>query len=248
MESHHAPAHFFARRAVHGRVILAPPAPNSFYIQHTTLYFHVLYPILAPRRHHAPRMEAQLDVTELLHAYGRGDREAFDRLVAVLYDELRHMAHARLTGEHTGHTLNTTALVHEAYLKMAGLNRIQWQDRAHFLAVASRTMRRILVDYALRCKAQKRGGDTHRTAFDEAWLMPETYAETVLELDDALTRLEALHARPGQALVYRYFGGLTNEETAAALNVSVATVERDMRFARAWLSREWSGASIPSSL
>lgn len=193
-------------------------------------------------------MPAQLDITELLHAFSGGDREALDRLVSLLYDELRSLAHHRLTGERTEHTLNTTALVHEAYLKLAGLNRMQWQDRTHFLAVASGTMRRILVDYAHRCRAQKRGGSHHREAFDEAWHMPEAYAETVLELDDALTRLEALYARPGQALAYRYFGGLTNEETASALNVSVATVERDMRFARAWLAREWKGSSAPPPL
>ena len=183
---------------------------------------------------HAP------DVTGLLHAWSGGDPAALDRLLPVVYDELRRMAQNRLRGERADHTLGTTGLVHEAYLRLVDVQQVQWNDRAHFLAMASRTMRRVLVDYAKARNAQKRGGGAEHMSLDEQFLSDED-AETVLDLDDALTRLEGLAPRPAQALECRYFGGLTNDEAATALNVSVATVERDLRFARAWLAREWKG-------
>ena len=183
------------------------------------------------------------DVTRLLKAYSNGDRDALDRLLPVLYDQLKRLAHARLRHERAGHTLNTTGLVHEAYVRLVGVDQVQWAGRAHFLAVASRTMRRILINYARDRRALKRGGGRARVDLDEGRLVADDHAEALLDLDDALHKLEALHPRPGKVAAHRYFGGLTNAETADALGVSLSTVERDLRFARAWLAREW-GADL----
>jgi RNA polymerase sigma factor (TIGR02999 family) len=184
------------------------------------------------------------EITTLLCAWRDGDAAAFERLLPLVYDELHRMAHRHLRGERPDHTLDTTALVHEAYLKLVDAARVQWQDRAHFLAMASRTMRRILVDWAHARNAAKRGGGARPLSLDAtgaALPVADDRLGDLLDLDDALTRLEALNARAGQALAFHYFGGLTQEESAAALGVSVATVERDLRFARAWLAREWQG-------
>ena len=186
-------------------------------------------------------MRSQVDLTQLLNAYSEGDEDALDRLMPFVYEQLRKLARARLRQERPGHTLGTTGLVHEAYLKLVDIDQMQWKSRGHFFAMASKVMRRILVNYALRRKAQKRGGGAPHEVLDEERLISDSYAETLLDLDDALTRLEAVHPRQAEALQHRYFGGLTNRETAEALDVSVTTVERDLRFARAWLAREWSG-------
>jgi RNA polymerase sigma-70 factor, ECF subfamily len=178
------------------------------------------------------------EITTLLHAWGDGDASAQDHLLPLIYDELRRLARRHLRDERADHTLNTTALVHEAYLRLVDVERVRWADRAHFLAMASRTMRRVLVDYAKARRAQKRGAGATRVPLDEH-LLSDPQAETLLDLDDALTRLEARHDRAGQALALRLFGGLANDEIAAALGTSVATTERDVRFARAWLAREW---------
>jgi RNA polymerase sigma factor (TIGR02999 family) len=179
------------------------------------------------------------EVTRLLHAWSGGDAAARDRLAAAVYDELRRLARVHLRGERADHTLGTGGLVHEAYLRLLDVERVDWQGRAHFLAMASRTMRRVLVDWAKARNAQKRGAGAAHVELDEGRLLSDEDAATVLDLDDALARLEAVAPRPARALEARYFGGLTNEEAAAALAVSVATVERDLRFARAWLAREW---------
>ena len=182
--------------------------------------------------------EHEADITKLLLNWSGGDREALDRLLPLVYTQLRQMAHLRLREQSPDHTLNTTALVHEAYLKLVDTNQVQWHDRAHFLAAASRLMRNILVDYWRKKKAHKRGGEQQRVDLDEALLMPEGQAETVLDLDDALTRLEQLSPRQSKVVEHRYFGGLTAEESARVLDVSRATVERDLKAARAWLARE----------
>jgi len=179
------------------------------------------------------------DVTQILLRWSGGDQEAFDRLLPLVYDQLKKLAHARLGGERAGHTLNTTALVHEAYLKLVDINRVQWKDRAHFLAMASRQMRRILVDYARKRQAQKRSGDRQQIDWEENLLIPDGYTETLLELDDALQQLETTWPRPCKAVELHYFGGLTLEETGEVLGVSAPTVMRDLRFAEAWLAREW---------
>ena len=181
---------------------------------------------------------ADVTVTQLLLHWGDGDEQALGRLLPLVYEQLKQLAHARLAGERADHTLNTTALVHEAYLKLVDINQVQWKDRTHFLAMASRQMRRILVDYARERKAAKRGGVQYKVKLDEERLLPEAQIEIVLELDDTLKRLEELNPRRSQAVEHRYFGGMTVEETAAALGVSRATAERDLKFARAWLARD----------
>ncbi|MCH8959991.1 MAG: sigma-70 family RNA polymerase sigma factor [Bacteroidetes bacterium] len=183
-------------------------------------------------------MPHEADITQLLLNWSGGDREALDRLMPLVYTQLRQMAHARLREQSPDHTLNTTALVHEAYIKLIDTNQVQWHDRAHFLAAASRLMRHILVDYWRRQKAYKRGGEQQRVDLDEALMLPEAQAEAVLEMDEALKRLEALNPRQSQVVEHRYFGGLTAEESARVLDVSRATVERDLKAARAWLARE----------
>ena len=186
-------------------------------------------------------MPPPTDVTQLLLAYTDGDLEAFDRLLPLVYEPLKRLAHARLREERPDHTLNTTGLVHEAYLKLIDIKQVQYQSRGHFFAMASKVMRRILINYATMRKAQKRGAGAQRETLDEARLLPEAYAETLLELDDLLERLEALHPRQAEVIQHHYFGGLTNEETAEALGVSLRTVERDLNFGRAWLSKQWRG-------
>lgn len=184
-------------------------------------------------------MELGSDVTRLLDS-GNAGRRSLDELVPLVYQELKRLAHARLRFERADHTLTTTALVHEAYLRLAEVHRVRWQDRAHFLAMASRVMHRVLVEYARRRTAQKRGGRQYRVELDEEQPIPDAYAAQVLELHDALVRLEEINPRLREILEQRYFGGLTLEETAEALAVSLTTVKRELRFAKAWLSMEMS--------
>lgn len=188
-------------------------------------------------------MEIHGEVTQWLLAYREGEASALDKLLPLVYDELKVLARARLRGERAGHTLNTTALVHEAYLKLVDINRVRWQDRAHFLAMASRVMRRVLVDYALRRKTLKRGGGAPVAELDEERLVPDEQVDRLLDLNDALDRLAQSRPRPSQVVELRYFGGLTLEEAGEVLDVSPQTVMRDLRFAEAWLAREW-GASL----
>jgi RNA polymerase sigma factor (TIGR02999 family) len=184
------------------------------------------------------------DVTHLLQQWSEGDRQALDRLVPLLYEHLRQLAHQRLRRENASPSLNTTALVHEAYLKLVDLRRARFRDRAHFLAMASRVMRRLLVDHARARRAVKRGGGAVGTELAEALWIPEPQAEAITELDEALQRMEALDPRQSQILEQRYFGGLSLEETAEAVGLSLATVKRELRFARAWLAAEL-GNEIP---
>lgn len=186
-------------------------------------------------------MDVGADVTQLLLESRTGGRETLDELVPHVYDQLKRLAQERLRSEHPDHTLSTTGLVHEAYLKLVDIERVRWQDRAHFLAMASRVMRRVLVDYARRRNAAKRGGGERPVELDEARLVPDAYAEQVLELHYALTRLEEINPRQREILEQRYFGGLTLEETAEAIDVSLTTVKRELRFAKAWLSMELGG-------
>lgn len=181
------------------------------------------------------------DVTQMLLQWSEGDQDALDRLLPILYDRLKRLAHARMRHERADHTLNTTGLVHEAYLRLVDVDRVQWKDRTHFLAIASRVMRRVLINHARDRKAQKRGGGAPHEELHEERLMPDAKAEKLLELDDALQRLEAVYPRRGKAVELRYFGGLTLEEAAEVLDVSPPTVMRDVRFAEAWLARAWGG-------
>lgn len=178
-------------------------------------------------------------ITDLLLEVREGHPDAMDRLFNAVYGELRHIASRQLRGERPGHTLGTTGLVHETYLKLADQTRVQWQDRAHFYRVAACAMRRILVDYARRHRAQRRGGELHRVTLDEEATAAER-GETLLALDEALERLAGLNQRLSQVVECRYFGGLTEQETAEALGVTARTVQRDWAKARGWLYLELS--------
>lgn len=183
-------------------------------------------------------MTGRSEVTRLLRRVSDGDEEALDALVPLVYPELRAIARARLRGERSGHTLTTTALVHEAYMKLVEIEALEWRDRAHFFAMSSRIMRRILVDYARRRGAAKRGGDWKRVELAEAENLSAEHAQAIEELDEALTRLEKISPRQSRLLEHRYFGGLKLTECAEVLGVSLSTVKADLRFARAWLARE----------
>jgi len=180
------------------------------------------------------------EFTRLLAELSQGGRDAFDRLFPLVYDQLRRIARRRLRLEPMGHTLTTTALVHETYLELADADGIPWTGRAHFFAVAARAMRRILVDHAVRQRAQRRGGAPERVALDEIALAADQPSEDVLSLDEALQRLEATRSRHARIIECRFFGGLSIDETAEALGVSPSTVKREWTMARAWLNRELS--------
>ncbi len=185
------------------------------------------------------RDESGTDITRLLREAADGDRDSLDHLVPLLYQHLRRLAHHRLHAERSGHTLNTTALVHEAYLELVDVDHTRWRDRAHFLAAASRVMRHLLVDYARARNAKKRGGEWVQAELEpDELLLSEEHAEAVEELDGALERLAELSPRKARLLEQRYFGGLKLEECAEALGVSLATVKNDLKLGRAWLARE----------
>ena len=183
-------------------------------------------------------------MTALLQEWSDGKRQALDRLVPLLYEHMRRLAHHRLRHEDANLSLNTTALVHEAYLKLVDVRRARFRDRAHFLAMASRVMRRLLVDHARARSAAKRGAGAARVELTDDIAISDAQAESITLLDDALQRLDAVDTRQSQILEQRYFGGLSLEETAEAVGVSLATVKRDLRFARAWLAVE-IGAEPP---
>jgi RNA polymerase sigma-70 factor (ECF subfamily) len=179
--------------------------------------------------------------TALLLAWGRGEQAAFDQLVALVHDELRRIARRHMRHERPGHSLQATALVNEAYLRLIDIKHVQWQNRAHFFAMSARVMRRILVDSARARGNEKRGGGVVKVSFDEALLVTEEPGQDLEALDEALQELEKIHPRKSQVVELRYFGGLSLEETAEALHVSVDTVKRDFRFAKLWLLRELRG-------
>ena len=181
-------------------------------------------------------MQTDSDISGLWQRARSGDRGALDQIVPLVYEELRILAHDRLTGEHSNHTLNTTALVHEAYLRLLDVQEVDFRDRAHFLALASRMMRRVLVDYARRRGAAKRGGGWVKLQFQDERVLAEPSAVAIEQLDRALTLLEEVSPRRSQLLEQRYFGGLKLEECAEALGISLATVKRELRSARAWLA------------
>jgi RNA polymerase sigma factor (TIGR02999 family) len=161
-----------------------------------------------------------------------------DQMIPLIYNELRRIAHHRLRAEQTGHTLETTGLVHEAYLRLVGGDALEFESRAHLLAIAAQAMRHVLIDSAVSRKAKKRGGGKVPLSLDDAPIMAETRSEDLLALDEALQRLSAMDERQARVVECRYFGGMSIEETAAALGTSPATVKRDWVLARAWLNRE----------
>lgn len=176
-------------------------------------------------------------VTQLLHDWRSGDKDATSRLMELVYRELHRMASREMRRERSEHTLQTTALVHEVYLRLCGGEPIQWRDRTHFFAVAAQQLRRVLVDHARRVRSAKRGGNIVATLFDSdgaAWPLDER----LLAVDEALSRLETLDARAAKVIELRFFGGLTETEAADALSISIATLKRDWDFARSWLATQ----------
>ena len=179
------------------------------------------------------------EITDLLLQLRDGSPEATDRLFSAVYGKLHRIARRQLRAERPGHTLGTTGLVHETYLKLADQTRVEWQDRAHFYRVASCAMRRILVDYARRYRARRRGGELQRVSLEHNASVSER-GETLLAVDEALERLASLNPRLSQVVECRYFGGLSEQETAEALGVTSRTVQRDWAKARGWLYLELS--------
>ena len=181
------------------------------------------------------------EISELLKAWSDGDREAAERFMPLIYDELRRQAHRYLNRERPNHTLQTTALVHEAYLRLADQRNVTWQNRAHFFGLAAQMMRRILVNYAINRNREKRGGLNDRISLDETIMIAGDRGDVdVLSLDEALTRLEELDERQARVVELRYFSGLSIEETAEVLGISPATVKREWNMARTWLRAELS--------
>ena len=184
------------------------------------------------------------EITDLLVAWGNGDDSALNRLVPLVHQELRRLARRQMAGEHPGHTLQTTALVNEAYLRLVDLGRMRWQDRGHFLGMSARLMRRILVDHARVRRARKRGGADHKVPLEQAASVSTERAVDLIAMDDALDALAAIDSRKSQVVEMRFFGGLSIEETAKALDVSPETVKRDWRVAKVWLLRELDGRHV----
>ena len=183
-------------------------------------------------------MTNQHEITRLLADWSNGDRQALEKLTPLVYDELRRLAGRYLRQERSGHTLQSTALVHEAYMKLVGQNNVRWQNRAHFFGIAAQMIRRILVDYARARKAEKRGSGAERLSLDEAIALPGGQDLDLVALDDALEGLAKIDERQSRLVELRFFAGLTIEETAEVMQMSLATAKRDWVSAKAWLSRE----------
>ena len=187
------------------------------------------------------------EVTQLLLAWSEGDKAAMDRLIPLVYGELRRLAKQHMRRERAGHTLQTTALIHEAYLRLIDASQARLENRRHFFAAASRLMRQVLTDLARERGAIKRGGAVERVSLDEALMVSEQRDEGLLELDEALLALAEFDERKSHVVEMRFFGGLSVEETAEALDVSVETVHRDWRLARSWLLRRLRGGTPDES-
>jgi RNA polymerase sigma factor (TIGR02999 family) len=179
-------------------------------------------------------------VTDLLMEWRSGQENAVDKLLPLVHDELRRLAKRQMAGERPNHVLQATALVNEVYLRLVDIRRVNWQDRAHFFAMAARLMRRILVDYARAQKNQKRGGALQRVTFDQDLPVATETPEDLIAIDEALRSLAAQYERKSQVVELRFFGGLSVEETAEALQISAETVMRDWKFSKNWLLRELS--------
>lgn len=198
----------------------------------------LLWAYLLLRKKPAKPLMTNHQVTELLRQWSDGDQQALEEVMPMIYDELHQLAHKYIRREDPGHILQTSALINEAYLRLAERPKVHWENRGHFLGIAARLMRQILVDEARKKKSDKRGGDAIRIPFDEAANVVGQQAANVISLDDALTRLEAIDTRQSEIVELRFFGGLSIQETAEVLKVSPGTVMRDWTFARAWLRNE----------
>jgi len=183
-------------------------------------------------------MTSDADITALLVDWNNGDKSAIERLLPLVERELHRLAHSYMRREDPDHTLQTTALINETYLRLIDQRKVQWQNRAHFFGIAAQIMRRILLNYARDQNRMKRGGRTIHVSLSEAMVMPAEKDRELIALNDALTRLEAIDERKSKVVELRYFGGLTVPEVAEVLKVSEITVMRDWAFAKAWLSRE----------
>jgi RNA polymerase sigma factor (TIGR02999 family) len=181
------------------------------------------------------------NITDLLVSYSRGDKESLDKLMPIVYDELRRQAARYLRRELPGHTLQTTALIHEAYVRLVDQRNVQWQNRAHFFGIAAQMMRRILVDHARTKKRAKRGGSHIKVSLDDANIAVRSQDLDVVAVDEALSRLAKIDEQQSRVVELRFFSGLTVEETAEVIHISPATVKRDWSMAKAWLHRELSG-------
>ena len=181
---------------------------------------------------------SQHEVTELLRQWQSGDQEALDKLTPLVYDELHRLAHQYISRERPGHILQTTALVNEAYLRLVEQRDVDWESRAHFFAVSAQVMRHILVDYARKHASAKRGGEFQKVALDSEATVSRERAAELVALDEAMKSLDEIYPRRSKVVELRYFGGLNNKEASEVLQVSEATIERDWRFAKAWLYRE----------
>lgn len=189
--------------------------------------------------------EPRREITQLLQDWQGGDRGALDALLPRIYKELRRLAHFQLRNERPDHTLQSAALVHEAYLRLAGVKSPEWEGRTHFFAVAAQLMRQILVDYARRHGAAKRGGSVCKLSLQDAMETPRKAEVDIVALDDALQQLAKIDARQSRVVELRFFGGLSLNEISEALGIAPATVQRDWTAARAWLHREISSRSQP---
>jgi len=187
------------------------------------------------------------DMTQLLRAWGAGDEHALEQLTPLVYSELRKAAKRQMARERDGHTLQTTALINEVYLRLVNLDGIGWQDRAHFFAICARLMRRILTDYARRRKYLKRGGDARQVTLDEGLMVSADPPLDLVALEEALSKLAAVDSRKSSVVELRFFGGLSLKETAAVLKVSSDTVTRDWNLAKAWLMREMKRFPVEGS-
>lgn len=183
-------------------------------------------------------MRSDADITALLVDWGHGDQSALDKLLPLVERELHRLAHSYMRRENPDHTLQTTALINETYLRLVDQRKVEWQNRAHFFGIAAQIMRRILLNYARDQNRQKRGGKAIHVSLSEAMVMPAEKDRELIALNDALNRLEALDARKSKVVELRYFGGLSVEEAAEVLKISPITVMRDWQFAKAWLARE----------
>lgn len=180
------------------------------------------------------------EITQLLLSWSEGDQAALEQLIPLVYPELKRLARRYMVRENPGHTLQTSALINEAYLRLVDRQGIEWQDRAHFFAISAQIMRHILVDHARKYRYDKRGGGAQHVALDEGAVVREERAGDLVALDDALSRLAAIDARKSQIVELRFFGGLTVEETADVLKLAPITIMREWRAAKAWLQREIS--------
>ena len=200
-------------------------------------------PATAGRDSGEPRPADPQEVTQLLANWSQGDPTALEKLIPLVYKELRHLAHRYMEGQRPNHTLQTTALVNEAYLRLADQSKPNFTNRSHFFAVAAKAMRQILVDYAKAQQSQKRGAGASKVELNEAALISPEQTSAILDVDEALEKLAALDSRKARVVELRYFGGLNQDEIAEVLKISTVTIRRDWVFARAWLYTELHSAA-----